>query len=130
MGVLVIDRGFHFSQPPTAEAAPPLAREADQVGPSASTVKTAPSSSTMPGETFRDCAECPEMVVIPAGEFDMGSNDIAVEKPIHRVVIGRPIAIGRREITFAEWDQCVAAGACKFDPMIGAGGAVTVPSST
>ena len=107
---------FTFSQPPTAEASPPLAREADQVGPSASTVKTAPSSSTMPGETFRDCAECPEMVVIPAGEFDMGSNDIAVEKPIHRVVIGRPIAIGRREITFAEWDQCFAAGACKYRP--------------
>ncbi|MBL8051629.1 MAG: SUMF1/EgtB/PvdO family nonheme iron enzyme, partial [Anaerolineales bacterium] len=66
----------------------------------------------MPGETFRDCAECPEMIVIPAGEFDMGSNDTPREKPIHRVTIARPIAIGRREVTFAEWDQCVAAGAC------------------
>lgn len=56
------------------------------------------------------------MVVIPAGEFDMGSNDAAMEKPVHRVTIGRPIAIGRREITFAEWDQCVSAGVCKHRP--------------
>ena len=70
----------------------------------------------MPGETFRDCPECPEMVVIPAGDFDMGANEIAVEKPVHRVAIGQPIAIGRHEITFAEWDRCVAAGACKYRP--------------
>ena len=97
-----------------AELSP--ARKAEPIGPSASSVKAAPSSSKMPGETFRDCPECPEMVVIPAGEFDMGANDITMEKPIHRVAIGQPIAIGRREITFAEWDQCVAAGACKYRP--------------
>ena len=26
------------------------------------------------GEAFRDCPDCPEMVVIPAGSFEMGSN--------------------------------------------------------
>ena len=88
----------------------------------------APFSSTVSRETLRDCAECPEMVVIPAGEFDMGSNDIAMEKPIHRVAIGRSIAIGRREITFAEWDQCVAAGACIYGPDDRAGDAATVRS--
>jgi formylglycine-generating enzyme required for sulfatase activity len=34
-----------------------------------------------PGDTFRDCDVCPEMVVVPAGEFMMGSNDSEDEKP-------------------------------------------------
>jgi formylglycine-generating enzyme required for sulfatase activity len=109
----------------TAEAAPPPARKAEQLSPS---VGAASSSSTMSGETLRDCAECPEMVVVPAGEFDIGSNDIVMEKPIHRVIIERPITIGRREITFAEWDQCVAAGACIYGPDDRAGDAATVRS--
>ena len=67
-----------------------------------------------PGETFRDCDECGEMVVVPAGEFDMGSGDNAFEKPAHKVTIPNPFAIGRREVTFDEWDQCVAEGGCKY----------------
>jgi len=64
------------------------------------------------GDVFRDCRDCPEMVVVAAGEFDMGANDFDVEKPVHRVTIAKPFAIGRREVTFDEWDQCAAAGAC------------------
>ena len=52
------------------------------------------------------------MVIVPAGEFDMGSTDFDFEKPVHKVAIAKPFAIGRREVTFEEWDQCVAAGAC------------------
>jgi formylglycine-generating enzyme required for sulfatase activity len=69
-----------------------------------------------PGDVFRDCRECPEMVVVPAGDFDMGSNDFDFEKPVHKVTIARPFAIGRREVTFEEWDQCVAAGGCRYRP--------------
>ncbi len=52
-----------------------------------------------PGETFRDCAECPEMVVIPAGSFTMGSpaseeERFATEGPRHIVTIARA---GRRD---------------------------------
>ena len=65
---------------------------------------------------FRDCRECPELVVVPAGEFDMGSNDFDFEKPVHKVTIGKAFAIGRREVTFEEWDQCVAAGSCRHRP--------------
>ena len=69
------------------------------------------------GEVFRDCADCPEMVVVPAGSYTMGSpldepgrwND---EGPRHRVTIGRPFAVGRYEVTFAEWDACRRAGGC------------------
>ena len=70
-----------------------------------------------PKDAFKDCAECPEMVVIPAGEFMMGSNDGGSdEKPVHKVAIGRPFAVGKFEVTFAEWDACVAAGGCSHKP--------------
>jgi formylglycine-generating enzyme required for sulfatase activity len=69
-----------------------------------------------PGELFRDCPDCPELVVVPSGDFVMGSNDTPYEKPERTISIKRPFAIGRREVTFAEWDQCADAGACKYKP--------------
>ncbi len=56
------------------------------------------------------------MIVVPAGEFEMGSNETHFEKPEHRVKIANPFAIGRYEVTFREWDLCVAAGACRYRP--------------
>jgi formylglycine-generating enzyme required for sulfatase activity len=109
------------TSPPPAEPLPAPKAEQPAPAPTASATAAEPaqtpqSGGNMPGETFRDCAECPQMIVIPAGEFEMGSNDTPREKPVHRVGIARPIAIGRREVTFAEWDQCVAAGACSYRP--------------
>ena len=56
------------------------------------------------------------MVVVPAGAFRMGcvsgqgcDDD---ERPVHRVTIGSPFAVGVYEVTFAEWDACVADGGC------------------
>ena len=78
----------------------------------------APSSGGMgPGSVFRDCAACPEMVVVPAGSFMMGSPASEefrwdYEGPRHRVTIGSPFAVGVYEVTFAEWDACVGAGGC------------------
>ena len=65
-----------------------------------------------PGTVFRDCEVCPEMVVVPAGSFMMGSPENANEMPIHRVTIGEPFAVGKYEVTFDEWDACVADGGC------------------
>ena len=56
------------------------------------------------------------MVVIRPGSFDMGSGAFDMEKPVHRVTIAKPFAIGRREVTFDEWDRCVTAGVCKYRP--------------
>ncbi len=69
------------------------------------------------GPVFRDCEECPEMVVVPAGSFTMGSPESegwrrVDEGPAHRVEIARPFAVGAYEVTFAEWDACVAGGGC------------------
>ena len=72
------------------------------------------------GATFKDCAKCPEMVVIPGGTFLMGSppgekEHNKFEGPQHRVKVGR-FAMGRYEVTFAEWDDCIAAGRCSHRP--------------
>ncbi|MBU6379398.1 MAG: SUMF1/EgtB/PvdO family nonheme iron enzyme [Gammaproteobacteria bacterium] len=69
------------------------------------------------GQTFKDCVDCPEMVVVPAGTFDMGSPEREPERssdegPQRRVSIASPLAVGKFEITFAQWDACVADGAC------------------
>ena len=57
-----------------------------------------------PGQTFRDCDICPEMVVIPPGSFKMGSEDgNPSEKPAHRVNIGYSFAVGKYEVTQIEW---------------------------
>ncbi|TVR96421.1 MAG: formylglycine-generating enzyme family protein [Rhodospirillales bacterium] len=71
-----------------------------------------------PGTVFRDVDApwCPEMVVVPAGTFLMGSPDNEEgrsddEGPQHRVTIAKPFAIGRFAITFAEYDHfCDATG--------------------
>ena len=69
-----------------------------------------------PAETFKDCPTCPEMVVIPAGRFQMGSPATRDEQPIHAVGIKRPFAMSRTEVTFALWDLCLAEGACTHKP--------------
>jgi len=59
--------------------------------------------ATPTNKIFRDCPDCPEMVVIPEGSFDMGSNDHGGEKPIHIVTISRSFAIGKTEVTQGQW---------------------------
>ena len=71
-----------------------------------------------PGDTFRDCPEGPELVVVPAGSFMMGSPDgeegrsITYEGPLHEVRIDYPLAVGVYTVTFDEWDACVSGGGC------------------
>jgi formylglycine-generating enzyme required for sulfatase activity len=65
--------------------------------------------------TFKDCDLCPEMVVIPAGCFRMGDlngGGDSDEKPDHTVTISNNFAVGKFEVTFSQWDACVAARAC------------------
>jgi len=69
-----------------------------------------------PGDSFKDCPACPEMVVVAGGSFAMGSAASSDETPVHNVTLARPLAIGKFEVTFAEWDTCVADGACKHVP--------------
>jgi len=82
-----------------------------------------PSGTTEhhPGEVFRDCEECPEMVVVPAGSFMMGSprgdrgrifgvtdGRRIREGPQHSVTIPQAIAVGRYEVTIGEFAHFIA----------------------
>jgi formylglycine-generating enzyme required for sulfatase activity len=82
----------------------------------AKSIRGAPYGWFKPGagktEWFKDHEHGPEMVVVPAGEFIMGSKDYGNEKPPHRVTIRQPFAVGRFAVTFDEWDAAVADGGC------------------
>ncbi len=99
--------------PAPPPATPPPVKLPEQKPAVAQTKPVAPGS----GQSFKDCDVCPEMVVVPAGTFLMGSPDSdpdanVNEKPQHRVTIAKPFAIGKYEVTFAEWDACADAGGC------------------
>lgn len=69
-------------------------------------------------ESFSDCVNCPEMVVIPAGQSVMGSrpeNDgyRSEEAPAHRISVRKPVAISKHGISLGNWRLCVEAGACR-----------------
>ena len=69
-----------------------------------------------PGDPpFKECTDCPEMVVVPTGSFMMGSPEGQGrdnEHPQHVVTIAQPFAVSKYELTFAEWDACAAQGGC------------------
>jgi formylglycine-generating enzyme required for sulfatase activity len=66
------------------------------------------------GQTFRDCATCPELVVVPAGSFTMGSPENEADRssdegPQHTVTFTRPFAMGKYEVTYGEFLSFVKA---------------------
>jgi formylglycine-generating enzyme required for sulfatase activity len=74
-----------------------------------------------PMDRFRECIHCPEMVVVPAGNFTMGasateSGSTPDERPQHQVIFAHPFAVGRSPVTFDEWNTCVSAGGCRYSP--------------
>ncbi len=56
------------------------------------------------GKVIKDCADCPEMVAVPAGSFDMGSGSsgLSVEQPVHQVKLPG-FLLGRTEVTQGQW---------------------------
>jgi formylglycine-generating enzyme required for sulfatase activity len=75
-------------------------------------------------QTFRDCTDCPEMVKIPAGSFEMGFDEWAdtnylseadknyysekcchTTKPVHTVIIGKAFAMATTEVTQGQWQS-------------------------
>jgi formylglycine-generating enzyme required for sulfatase activity len=87
-------------------------------------VLTAETQRTLKtGDSFKECTDCPEMVVVPADTFTMGSSPglgASSEQPAHQVTITYPFAVGKFELTFEEWDACSTYGDC--DPHISTNG--------
>ncbi len=88
---------------------------------------TPPGSRHLPDlATFSDAPWCPELVVIPAGSFLMGSPEeeegrFENEGPQHRVTIERRFALGRYAVTFDEYDHFCAATKRDKPPDLGWG---------
>ncbi|HEV7877627.1 formylglycine-generating enzyme family protein [Bradyrhizobium sp.] len=65
------------------------------------------------GQSYRDCPDCPEMVVIPAGSFRMGARpdeEVATGREDQMPVsIAKPFAVGRFAVTRGEFAAFVAA---------------------
>ena len=78
-----------------------------------------------PGDSFKECAQdCPEMIVIPAGSFVMGSlregaasfmmgGPNPAGQPLHTVGFAKAFVVSKYDVTFADWDACVAGGGCE-----------------
>ena len=99
-------------------------------------------SAMAPLARFKDCAACPEMIVMPQGAFMMGAipgesqnpfdiygkdatrrirqpgeiNIVPSEHPRHRVEMDIPYAISTNETTRAQWMACVEEGGCTYVP--------------
>jgi formylglycine-generating enzyme required for sulfatase activity len=88
----------------------------------------APPVTAVPSRNFKDCTDCPEMVVVPAGSFAMGSNLETInllhsdrythsavkykpekEGPEHSVTIPKAFAVGKFEVTVAQFTSFVRA---------------------
>jgi formylglycine-generating enzyme required for sulfatase activity len=83
----------------------------------AHTLKTAQELALKPKDPFKECTDCPEMIVVPAGSFMMGSPETEKDRranggPQHNVTVAKPFAVAKYQLTFAEWDACVAHGDC------------------
>jgi formylglycine-generating enzyme required for sulfatase activity/poly(3-hydroxybutyrate) depolymerase/TPR repeat protein len=132
---------------PVPVTRPPAAKQpAPAVGltrpiPGQRPLSAAQESALKPLDSFKECEACPEMVVVPAGSFIMGSSEIergpiisairnlgrpldrdyaamfTIEGPQRTVTLARPFVVGRFSVTFEEWDACVSDGGCnKYRP--------------
>jgi formylglycine-generating enzyme required for sulfatase activity len=97
--------------------------EAPAPGPEDSAA-AAPSATDHDGELplmFRECPVCPTMRQMAIGHYTQGSDASEVgrledEGPQHAVEFNHAFAVGVTEVTFAEWDACVADKGCSYVP--------------
>ena len=98
------------------------------------------AAGVQPGTVFRNCAECPELVVIPAGDFVMGSpaneqGRFDEEGPQRRVHIGK-LAVGKFHVTRGQWAAFASAtnrgtsGGCAWSGLPGSKGDQPNPAAT
>jgi formylglycine-generating enzyme required for sulfatase activity/class 3 adenylate cyclase len=110
----------HTSAPVAAPGGAAPAGAGPAVAPAAQSPQVAalvprPAPAKQVGETFRDCPNCPEMVVLPAGHFLMGSDAAeherfqgpqavtAHEQPQHEVTIAKPFSLAKFDVTRGEF---------------------------
>jgi formylglycine-generating enzyme required for sulfatase activity len=102
--------------PPAPAVANPPAK-AVVVSALAAAVEPAKPARDVGVKSFKDCDDCPEMVAAPSGAALIGSPAQETARMPHEpapseAIIPAPFAVGRYDVTFDEWDACVAAGGC------------------
>lgn len=100
--------------PPAADAPSPAPAPNALEPPSQPAESVQRSSADTAAKAFRDCDQCPEMTIVPAGSFLMGSTDTepgrrSTEWPIREVTIPRALAVGRFAVTRQEFAAFVSA---------------------
>ncbi len=117
VGAYFAPAGWRYAQPllerqqqMPAEAPPAAPTQLDTLAPEPTFI------TYTTGHVFRDCETCPEMVVLGGGLFTMGSpaNEPGRgrDEGPQREVSVQPFAIGKYEVTFAQWDACLGGGGC------------------
>ena len=79
---------------------------------------TAVAAMPEAGDEFRDCAHCPLMKVVPSGQFEKGpppsaSGHFHNEGIVRTITIANPFAVGKYEVSVAQWQACVRARRCE-----------------
>jgi formylglycine-generating enzyme required for sulfatase activity len=101
----------------TAATAPVAEKEESHERANVGPLTAAQENTLKPGDSFKECSDCPEMIVVPAGRFLMGSpsGQGVDEHPQHEVTIAKPFAVAKFALTFDEWDTCAARAGCRRD---------------
>ena len=103
-----------FEKLATAESSTPSKPDASVCGGGELAKVAGQTRCVKPSESFRDCRDCPEVVVVPRGSFMMGSPNSEKdrqdnESPQHKVTIAYDLAVGKYEVTRGEFAAFVAA---------------------
>ena len=103
------------------EAAAPWSPDRDpqpfarQAGPAADPMTPGVPLSPGAAQAILPTIAEPKMITLPGGILRMGSSEDTSERPVHTVLI-EPFLIGKAAVTVQEWQACVEAKACAFQP--------------
>lgn len=109
---------------PASQTAMAVPDTATGIAPATQPVPAA--EALLQGQAFRDCANCPDMIVVvpPSG---LAPEQVARVKRALGAPALTPFALGRFEVTFDDWARCMAGGGCAALPDDGGWGRNTRP---
>ncbi len=96
--------------PPSSGGSAPAPVTQSQYGAGGVLLRPGSLGGLSAGTVFRDCEDCPEMLRVPTGRFQMGSPSHEADRktnegPMHEVRIDYALAVGKFEVTRGQWRQ-------------------------
>jgi formylglycine-generating enzyme required for sulfatase activity len=105
---------FYFQRNQTPNATPAISAPGTNNPSAAEKSPTLATGDLSPGKVFTDCADCPEMTIVPPGTFQMGGERFGPEAPVHTVTISRSFAFGKTVVTQAQWRAIMGNNPSRF----------------